>query len=101
MVLVAPDYRRRGLATRLMQQAMCELAAAKLVPILDATPDGREVYRRLGFEDSWGFQRLIRRERQGASPPAPAAILLRPITDAHSPAPSPSTSPPSRAPRVP
>jgi len=82
MVLVAPDYRRRGLATRLMQQAMRELAAAKLVPVLDATPDGREVYRRLGFEDSWGFQRLIRRERQGASAPAPAGIIVRPITDA-------------------
>jgi GNAT superfamily N-acetyltransferase len=82
MVLVAPDYRRRGLATRLMQQAMRELAAAKLVPVLDATPDGREVYRRLGFEDAWGFQRLIRRERQSASAPAPAGIIVRPITDA-------------------
>jgi GNAT superfamily N-acetyltransferase len=82
MVLVAPDYRRRGLATRLMQQAMRELAAAKLVPVLDATPDGREVYRRLGFEDAWGFQRLIRRERQGAGAPAPAGIIVRPITDA-------------------
>src|SRR5438046_4951255 len=67
MVLVAGEYRRRGLATNLMQQAMRDLAAANLVPVLDATPDGRAVYRRLGFEDSWGFQRLIRRERHGAT----------------------------------
>jgi len=83
MVLVAGEYRRRGLATRLMQQAMRDLAAADLVPILDATPDGRAVYRRLGFEDSWGFQRLIRRERQGATAghPTPAGITVRPIAD--------------------
>ena len=28
-----------------------DLAAAGLVPVLDATPDGRAVYRALGFED--------------------------------------------------
>ena len=88
MVLVAGEYRRRGLATRLMQQAMRDLAAANLVPILDATPDGRAVYRRLGFEDSWGFQRLIRRERPRAtaSLPAPAGVTVRPIADADWPA---------------
>src|SRR5262245_59963868 len=67
MVLVAGEYRRRGLATALLRQAMADLAAAKLVPVLDATPDGHAVYRRLGFEDSWGFQRLIRRERPRAA----------------------------------
>jgi predicted acetyltransferase len=56
MVLVSGEYRRRGLTTKLMQQAMRDLAAAKLVPVLEATPDGREVYRRLGFQDSWKFQ---------------------------------------------
>jgi GNAT superfamily N-acetyltransferase len=88
MVLVAGEYRRRGLATKLMQQAMRDLAAAKLVPVLDATPDGRAVYRRLGFEDSWGFQRLIRRERQRATAdlPAPPDITVRPIADADWPA---------------
>ena len=84
MVLVAGEYRRRGLATQLMRRAMDELASAGLVPVLDATPDGRAVYRRLGFEDSWGFHRLIRRERRGAAPtlPAPAGVTIRPVTDA-------------------
>jgi GNAT superfamily N-acetyltransferase len=88
MVLVAGEYRRRGLATQLMRRAMDELAAARLVPVLDATPDGRAVYRRLGFEDSWGFARLIRRERQAAAAPfgVPAGITIRPVTDADWPA---------------
>jgi GNAT superfamily N-acetyltransferase len=87
MVLVAGEYRRRGLATQLMRRAMDELSAAGLVPALDATPDGRAVYRRLGFRDSWGFARLIRRERQGA--PAFAAyadLTIRAVTDADWPA---------------
>ena len=88
MVLVAGEYRRRGLATALLRRAMADLAAAKLVPVLDATPDGRAVYRRLGFEDSWGFQRLIRRERQRAAGNvgAPAGVTVRPIADADWPA---------------
>jgi GNAT superfamily N-acetyltransferase len=88
MVLVAGEYRRQGLATQLMRRAMDELAAAGLVPVLDATPDGRAVYRRLGFTDSWGFARLIRRERQAAAAPfaTPAGIAIRPLTDADWPA---------------
>jgi GNAT superfamily N-acetyltransferase len=88
MVLVAGEYRRRGLATALLRRAMADLAAAKLVPVLDATPDGRAVYRRLGFEDSWGFQRLIRREPQRAAGnvTAPASVTVRPIADADWPA---------------
>jgi len=88
MVLVAGEYRRRGLATALLRRAMADLAAAKLVPVLDATPDGHAVYRRLGFQDSWGFQRLIRRERQRAAGTvaAPAGVTVRPIADADWPA---------------
>jgi GNAT superfamily N-acetyltransferase len=98
MVLVAGEYRRRGLATQLMRRAVDDLTAAGLVPILDATPDGREVYRRLGFADSWGFQRLVRREPQAALASTvsgqrgnpmvhatfapPGSVTIRPITDA-------------------
>jgi GNAT superfamily N-acetyltransferase len=87
MVLVTSDYRRRGLATKLMQWAIRDLAASDLVPVLDATPDGRAVYRRLGFADSWGFQRL-RRERRGASATLapPAGTSVRPVAQADWPA---------------
>ena len=60
MVLVAGDHRRRGLATQLMRRATDDLVSRGLVPALDATPDGRAVYRALGFEDCWGFHRLAR-----------------------------------------
>jgi GNAT superfamily N-acetyltransferase len=97
MVLVAGPYRRRGLATMLMRRAMEDLSAARLVPVLDATPDGRPVYRALGFADCWGLHRLRREqqggewqgERKGARPgalqgareefPVPGGITIRPI----------------------
>jgi hypothetical protein len=49
MVLVSQPCRRRGLATRLLQAAVDCLLRAGLVPMLDATPEGRAVYSRLGF----------------------------------------------------
>jgi GNAT superfamily N-acetyltransferase len=84
MVLVAGEYRRQGLATQLLRLAMDDLAAAKLVPVLDATPDGRAVYRTLGFEDSWGFQRMRREQRPHDVIPLgdPPGITIRPIADA-------------------
>jgi GNAT superfamily N-acetyltransferase len=56
MVLVRPDMRRRGHATALMRWAVDALAGTRCAA-LDATPAGREVYRRLGFRDLWGFAR--------------------------------------------
>jgi GNAT superfamily N-acetyltransferase len=80
MVMVAGEYRRRGLATLLMRRAIDDLLAHNLVPVLDATPDGRAVYRNLGFEDTWGFHRLARGgEVSGASPAAAAAAGIRAI----------------------
>ncbi len=49
MVLVHAPYRRRGLATRLLERAIAELRGRDLVPFLDATPAGRDVYERMGF----------------------------------------------------
>jgi GNAT superfamily N-acetyltransferase len=52
MVLVAERYRRRGLATLLLQAAVDHLLGLGLVPVLDATPEGRAVYTRLGFVET-------------------------------------------------
>jgi GNAT superfamily N-acetyltransferase len=88
MVLVAGAYRRQGLATRLMRRCIDDLEDAGLVPVLDATPAGRAVYRTLAFEDSWSFQRLERHEPQpaGAPPALPAGVELQRIDEALWPA---------------
>jgi len=58
MVLVLPQHRRKGYASRLLRVALQDLENRGQIPILDATPDGREVYRQEGFKDSWGFKRF-------------------------------------------
>ena len=80
MVLVTEPHRRRGLATRLMESAMRSLASRRLTAILDATPAGREVYRLLGFEDTWGIERMqcLAAPKLADAPPA----AVRPMTDA-------------------
>ena len=79
MVLIAGEYRRRGLATRLMERCIASLTASGLVPVLDATPAGREVYRGLGFRDSWPFQRMLLKERSESRDPA-QSLRVEPVT---------------------
>ncbi len=62
MVLVLPDYRRRGIARALMERclAYCRARGAACVK-LDATDMGRPLYAALGFEDEqpierWGLE---------------------------------------------
>jgi len=50
MVLVTPVWRKRGLATGLVDTAIGSLRGRGLVPVLDATPAGASVYGRLGFK---------------------------------------------------
>ena len=57
MVLVSPGWRRRGIATELTNRVLADLEDAGTVAGLDATPDGREVYRHLGFEDIYRIER--------------------------------------------
>jgi len=58
MMLVHPDFRRRGIATALMETALNYLRGRGVRCIkLDATPDGQPVYERLGFRPEWEFQR--------------------------------------------
>lgn len=57
MVLVTQDFRRRGLATRLVDRCISELHARALTPVLDATAAGAEVYRKQGFLPQFGFDR--------------------------------------------
>lgn len=80
MVLVAPDWRRRGIATDLMKQVTDLLLRDGTVPGLDATPDGREVYRQIGFRDIYGLERLVA-ERASLVAEPPPGIRVRPLAD--------------------
>jgi GNAT superfamily N-acetyltransferase len=80
MVLVNAQYRRQGLATRLLRRCIDDLTSSGLVSVLDATPEGREVYRHLGFQDSWGYHRLVLREGlRTASAPEHRTTAIYPI----------------------
>jgi len=88
MVLVLPEFRRRGYAGLLLRQAIDDMAGEGRSAVLDATPAGHAVYVQEGFIDTWGFARW-RREARGTtvaaadSGPAPTT---RALTDADWPA---------------
>ncbi len=78
MVLVSAEHRRRGLATRLLHRCISDVKASGLVPVLDATPAGAEVYAPLGFQAAWGFARLASQRRSIETPPTDG-IAIHPI----------------------
>jgi len=58
MVLVLPEHRKRGFATRLLRTVLADLKKKGQTAILDATPAGHDVYAQEGFNDCWGFKRF-------------------------------------------
>jgi ribosomal protein S18 acetylase RimI-like enzyme len=60
MVLVHPDYRRRGIGWALLQRCVEHLQERGVRCIkLDATPLGKTMYDRLGFRDEWTLSRWV------------------------------------------
>lgn len=57
MVLVDPAHRRKGIGSRLLELAGEILRNEDCIK-LDATPAGREVYIKLGFEDEFELSRM-------------------------------------------
>lgn len=73
MVLVADEFRRRGIATRLVADCVALLRDAGRVAVLDATEHGAPVYEALGFRTlggltRWGGEGHDRPIRGGAIP---------------------------------
>jgi GNAT superfamily N-acetyltransferase len=58
MVLVAERHRHQGIASALMNQALQRCDELGIGAGLDATPDGRRVYRPHGFRDLYGLHRM-------------------------------------------
>ena len=58
MVLVHPEYRRRGVGRALLLRCIDYLQGLKVKCVkLDATPEGRLVYENLGFKEEWPLRR--------------------------------------------
>lgn len=60
MVLVDPEYRGRGMGTRLLETAINYLDGAAISCIkLDATPQGKPLYEKFGFVSEYEIERWI------------------------------------------
>jgi GNAT superfamily N-acetyltransferase len=62
MVLVDPEKKRMGIGTQLLREALKVLEKMETVK-LDATPAGREVYLKLGFNDEYMLSRMVLKEK--------------------------------------
>lgn len=70
MVLVDPEYRNRGIGTKLLQQAVHYLDDAGIPTLkLDATPLGKPLYEKMGFVSEYEIERWVlkRPEKQEAN----------------------------------
>jgi ribosomal protein S18 acetylase RimI-like enzyme len=85
MVLVLPEFRRRGYATELLRHALASLAQRGMNAVLDATPAGHAVYSQVGFVDTWGFARY-RRDRAPVATARPAPPVTRALRGSDWPA---------------
>lgn len=76
MVLVDPDFRRKGIGQQLLQEALQLLQAEETVK-LDATPAGREVYLKLNFVDEYPLTRMNGMLTEEIFHPARARAILK------------------------
>ena len=85
MVLVDPEYRGRGIGTRLLERCIEYLDSIRVPCIkLDATPLGKPIYEKLGFKSEYEIERwalnrkpeeLAHRDRIEAEEPMPGPLL--------------------------
>jgi GNAT superfamily N-acetyltransferase len=81
MMLVHPDFRRRGIASQFIQSCLKHLEQAGIpCARLDATPTGARVYEKLGFVPEWEIRRWQREPRSDDLQPA---VNLSSLTSDH------------------
>jgi GNAT superfamily N-acetyltransferase len=70
MVLVDPQHRGQGIGTRLLHQAIEYLDGLGIATVkLDATPEGKPIYQKLGFVTEYEIERWVLSARP--QPPEP------------------------------
>lgn len=80
MVLVDPEYRSNGIGTRLLEKAIAYLDEQKIRSIkLDATPQGKPLYEKLGFVfeyeiERWTLKRTVPMKEKTAGPALPEGL---------------------------
>jgi GNAT superfamily N-acetyltransferase len=79
MVLVHPAYRRAGIGTELLKEALAILGDR--TARLDATPAGLGVYVPLGFREESGLQRMTRPAPATPKPASGGTSAVRRMTD--------------------
>jgi GNAT superfamily N-acetyltransferase len=66
MVLVDPEYRKQGIGTALLKKTIEYLDSSQIATMkLDATPQGKPIYARLGFVEEYEIERWILHRRPG------------------------------------
>lgn len=66
MVLVDPEYRNQGIGTELLERAIGHLDGAGIPTIkLDATPQGKPLYEKLGFVNEYEIERWVLKRTHG------------------------------------
>lgn len=76
MVLVDPQYRNRGVGTRLLEKCLAYLDERNIRTIkLDATPLGKPLYSKLGFVPEYEIERWVLKKPSGnASSPSSSPV---------------------------
>ena len=81
MVLVRGEHRSRGLGTRLLKRCVETLIERKQVPVLDATPAGKPLYRSMGFQETWSYQRLAASTVRVSPQATFDEVTIRPVNE--------------------
>jgi ribosomal protein S18 acetylase RimI-like enzyme len=82
MVLVDPDYRSRGIGTALLAKAIAHLDEQKIPTVkLDATPQGKPLYEKMGFRSEYEIERWTLRRSANADPQSSASQLPEPLSN--------------------
>ena len=85
MVLVTRGRRRSGLGSGLLKHCIDEVRSTGAVAGLDATEQGRPIYRPLGFRDLYRISRWHLDRMKDATVRPPAGTKLRPVGPADLP----------------